>query len=53
LKSSKEIDKVNSYTQDAKLGADRVKIGAVYAPLNTDTVFGCSHAYVELENTSD
>ena len=40
-------------TNDVKLNSDRVKIGAVYMPLTTDTVFGCSHAYVELENTSD
>lgn len=38
---------------DAKLKADRLKIGAFYAPMNTDTTFGCSHAFVELENTSD
>lgn len=38
---------------DWKLNADRVKIGAFYTPLATDAVFGCSHAYVELENTSN
>lgn len=40
-------------TKDLKLNTDRIKIGAVYAPLNTDTKFGCSHGYIELENTSD
>ena len=35
------------------LNSDRVKIGSYYAPLGTDTVHGCSHAYIELENTSD
>lgn len=37
---------------DAGLNADRVKIGAFYSPLKTDTKFGCSHGYIELENTS-
>lgn len=37
---------------DYGLYGDRVKIGAVYAPLNTDTIFGCTHNYIELENTS-
>jgi hypothetical protein len=40
-------------TSDLRLNSDRVKIGAVYCPLNTDTKFGCSHGYIELENTSD
>lgn len=39
--------------KDYGLAADRLKIGAFYAPLKTDTVHGCSHSYVELENTSD
>lgn len=38
---------------DVGLNSDRIKIGSVYMPLNTDTIFGCSHAYIELENTSD
>lgn len=38
---------------DAKLASDRLKIGAFYAPYKTDIVHGCSHSYVELENTSD
>jgi len=38
---------------DLKLRSDRLKIGAFYAPLKTDIKFGCSHGYVELENTSD
>ena len=40
-------------TKDMKLKADRIQIGAIYAPLNTDTIFGCSHGYIELVNTSD
>lgn len=39
--------------KDLKLFADRLKIGAWYAPYTTDTIFGCSHAYIELENTSE
>ena len=44
---------------DHKLGktfginADRIKIAAVYAPLSTDNKISCTHAYVELENTSN
>ena len=40
-------------TKDAKLKSDRLKIGAIYAPIVGRTVYSCSHAYVELENTSD
>lgn len=39
--------------KDAGLLSDRLKIGAVYAPQPNRTIYGCSHAYVELENTSD
>lgn len=39
-------------TNDVGLYSDRLKIGAFYAPLATDTAYGCSHAYIELENTS-
>ena len=42
-----------NFTADMKLNADRVRIGAIYAPLDTDIVHGCSHAYVELENSSE
>lgn len=43
-------------TQDYGLGADRVRISAVYSPYKSqakDGVYGCSHGYIELENTSD
>lgn len=49
-----EYQKTNSSitpAMDIRLYADRVKIGAFYAPRSTNKVFGCSHAYVELENT--
>ena len=39
-------------TSNAGLNSDRLKIGAIYCPLPTDKVFGCSHAFIELENTS-
>lgn len=42
-----------SADKDAKLKSDRLKIGAVYAPQVDRFIYGCSHAYVELENTSD
>lgn len=48
-----EDGKSASATSDVGLNSDRVKIGAVYCPLTTDTKFGCSHGYIELENTSD
>ena len=39
--------------KDHILYSDRIKIGSMYAPTYTDIIHGCSHAYVELENTSD
>ena len=39
--------------KDVGLLSDRLKIGAIYAPKPDRTTYGCSHAYVELENTSD
>ena len=39
-------------TKDIKLNSDRLKIGAFYAPFYTDLAHGCTHSYVELENTS-
>ena len=39
--------------KDHGLYSDRVKIGAIYAPNANLTVHGCTHAYIELENTSD
>lgn len=42
-----------SRTSDARLNSDRLKIGAFYAPYSEDLAHGCTHSYVELENTSD
>lgn len=39
--------------KDYRLNADRLKIGAFYAPYQSDSIHGCSHSFVELENTSD
>ena len=38
---------------DAGQCADRVKIGAVYCPLTTDKIFGATHGYIELVNSSN
>ena len=38
---------------DAGQCADRIKIGAVYCPLTTDKVFGATHGYIELVNSSN
>lgn len=42
-----------SETSNIGLYSDRLKIGAFYAPLDTDIVHGCTRAFVELENTAD
>lgn len=39
--------------KDHGLYSDRVKIGAIYAPIKSLTTHGCSHAFIELENTSE
>ena len=38
---------------DAGLNSDRLRISSFYAPLETDEVHGCSHSFIELENSSD
>ena len=40
-------------TTDVGQKSDRIRIGSFYMPHSTDNVFGCSHAYIELENSSD
>ena len=40
-------------TGDYGLLSDRLRISSFYAPLKTDVVHGCSHSFIELENTSD
>lgn len=41
------------WNADLGLGADRLKIGAFYAPFSTDLAHGCTHSFIELENTSN
>ena len=46
-------DPTTSVNADVGLLSDRLKIGAVYAPIKNREIYSCSHAYIELENTSD
>ena len=48
-----EAGKAPNQTGDIGLRSDRVKIGSMYCPRENQKSWGCSHAYVELENTSD
>ena len=41
-----------SLTDDSGLYSDRIKIGSYYIPGENDKIFGCSHCFVELENSS-
>lgn len=52
LKNALATNKKNE-TNSFGIDADRIKIGSIYAPLDTDSKIGCSHAFVELENTSN
>ena len=42
-----------SRTNNIGLYSDRLQIAAIYNPLPTDTIYGCTHSYIELQNTSD
>ena len=42
-----------NYEKDAGKKSDRLRFSSFYAPLQTDMVHGCTHSFVELENTSD
>ena len=60
LRIKENPDKVKKLDGDAKLYSDRIKIGSFYAPVINQTnpelsqvTFGCSHGFIELENTSD
>lgn len=50
---NKDAISVLNESEDIGIYADRVKIGAFYTPLDTDTIHGCSRGFVELENTAD
>ena len=38
---------------DTYQNSDRLRISSFYAPISTDDVHGCTHSYIELENTSN
>ena len=50
--NSKDV-KLPNGTSDYGLLSDRLRISSFYAPLKTDKVHGCTHSFIELENTSD
>ena len=39
-------------TSDAFENSDRLRISSFYAPISTDETHGCTHSFIELENTS-
>ena len=43
----------DAVTSDLGLYSDRIKIGNIYAPWRGTNVYGCTHGYIELENSSD
>ena len=53
LKSLQKVKEAPNGTKDYGLLSDRLRISSFYAPLKTDEVHGCSHSFIELENTSD
>ena len=52
LKSLQKVKEMPNGTGDYGLLSDRLRISSFYAPLKTDVVHGCSHSFIELENTS-
>ena len=56
LKELTKLDPANPPKEkgDIRLYSDRIKIGALYAPYSSNQpAYGCSHAFIELENTSE
>lgn len=55
LAESNEQTDVNDAlaAKDAKLNADRIKIGAIYMPEVNQNTYAVTHGYIELENSSD
>ena len=49
----KATKKNKDITKDMKLDADHIRIGAIYAPMKTDKIHGCTHGYIELVNSSN
>lgn len=55
-KYGKQVDPNNDTNtgKDIGLYSDRVKIGSIYSPYSQNQPsYGCSHAFIELENTGD
>lgn len=48
----KLTDGVNK-TGDTGKNSDRLRISSFYAPITTDETHGCTHSFIELENSSD
>lgn len=46
------LTRVNS-TTDVGKPSDRLRIASFYAPLTTDDKHGCTHSFIELENSSN
>lgn len=53
LNSLNDKKEIPNGIKDYGLVSDRLRISSFYAPLKTDKVHGCSHSFIELENTSD
>ena len=50
--SGNAVSRLN-ITGDVGLLSDRIKIGQIYMPQKGQIAYGCSHAFIELENTGD
>ena len=51
--SGSDSTSIPNSLNDMELNSDRLRISSFYAPLETDDVHGCSHSFIELENSSD
>ena len=51
--SGSDSTSIPNSLNDMGLNSDRLRISSFYAPLETDDVHGCSHSFIELENSSD
>ena len=49
----KDRTKSVNKTGDTANNSDRIRFSSFYAPIITDDVHGCTHSFIELENTSD
>ena len=53
LESTKDRSKSVNKQGDTYNNSDRIRISSFYAPITTDDVHGCTHSFIELENSSD